>query len=216
MPAKRTSGHIVQDEGTSLGQGAFLDFAGGGVSAATAAGVTTVTIPGPVVDKLFDTTLGADASTIDTGAGGIPAGYAVIEIWILIRGTQAADFATMGLTFNADTGNNYEQQILRGSNVTASASITTAQANIAVGIPGANAEAGAAAAIDIFIPAYDQTTFHKAGVLIAAIPDDTAANWRVDNRGFRWKSTAAITRITLTASVNNFLAGSRMIIFGRV
>lgn len=46
MPAKRTSGHIIQDEGTSLGQAAFLDFAGAGVSAATAAGKTVVTIPG--------------------------------------------------------------------------------------------------------------------------------------------------------------------------
>lgn len=168
------------------------------------------------VEKIFDTTLGADAATIDTGAAGVPSGFAVIEIWILIRGTQVADFATCGITFNADTGNNYEQQILRGSNVTASASISQGQPSIAVGIPGASAEAGAAAAIDLFIPAYDQTTFHKAGVLIAAIPDDTAANWRVDNRGFRWKSTAAVTRITATASTGNFLAGSRMVIYGRV
>ena len=46
MPAKRTSGHIVQDEGTSLGQAAFLDFVGSGVSVATASGKTTVTIAG--------------------------------------------------------------------------------------------------------------------------------------------------------------------------
>ena len=46
MPAKRTSGHIVQDEGTSLGQAAYLDFAGAGVTAATASGKTTVTISG--------------------------------------------------------------------------------------------------------------------------------------------------------------------------
>lgn len=46
MPAKRTSGHIIRDEGTSLGQAAFLDFVGAGVSVATASGVTTATISG--------------------------------------------------------------------------------------------------------------------------------------------------------------------------
>lgn len=46
MPAKRTSGHIVQDEGTSVSQAAFLDFTGAGVSVATASGKTTVTISG--------------------------------------------------------------------------------------------------------------------------------------------------------------------------
>lgn len=46
MPAKRTSGHIVQDEGTTVGQAAFMDFVGAGVSVATASGKTTVTIAG--------------------------------------------------------------------------------------------------------------------------------------------------------------------------
>ena len=44
MPAKRTSGHIVQDEGTSVSQAAFLNFVGAGVSVATASGTTTVTV----------------------------------------------------------------------------------------------------------------------------------------------------------------------------
>lgn len=46
MPAKRTSGHIAQDEGTSVSQAAFMDFVGAGVSVATASGKTTVTISG--------------------------------------------------------------------------------------------------------------------------------------------------------------------------
>lgn len=46
MPAKRTSGHQIQDEATTLAQANFLNFTGAGVSAATAAGTTTVTISG--------------------------------------------------------------------------------------------------------------------------------------------------------------------------
>lgn len=41
---KRTSGHIVQDEGTSVSQAAFLNFVGSAVSVSTASGTTTVTV----------------------------------------------------------------------------------------------------------------------------------------------------------------------------
>jgi hypothetical protein len=164
---------------------------------------------------IFDTTLGANAASIDTGAAGVTAGYSILEVLILVRSTTVGDFGTVNITFNADAGNNYEQQLLRGSNATASASLSAAQASISVGIPGASAEANAAASLQFTIPAYTQTTFHKVGTVTCAIPDDTAANWRSDIRGFRWKSTAAITRITATAAADNLLAGSRMVIFGR-
>src|SRR4029077_13596217 len=35
--------------------------------------------------KLFDSTLGADAATIDSGAGGVAAGYAALDIHIYLR-----------------------------------------------------------------------------------------------------------------------------------
>ncbi len=46
MPAKRTSGHQVQDEATTVAQANFLNFTGAGVSVATSAGTTAVTISG--------------------------------------------------------------------------------------------------------------------------------------------------------------------------
>lgn len=53
MPAKRTSGHIVQDEGTSVAQAAFLNFVGSSVSVATASGTTTVTVTAGTAEADF-------------------------------------------------------------------------------------------------------------------------------------------------------------------
>lgn len=105
MPAKRTSGHIVQDEGTSLAQAAFLDFAGAGVSAATASGKTTVTIPAGTSSINYEsrstnTILGVSdtAKAIDITAS-ITQTFEADETlgdgwWVILRNATTAGFAS--------------------------------------------------------------------------------------------------------------------------
>lgn len=165
--------------------------------------------------KVFDSTLGADAASIDTGAAAVPAGYDVMEVFFLGRTTEAVDISGVQITLNADTGANYDRQTLRGTNVTASATNAVAQANWGLGVPGANQHAGAAAVIRFSIPSYAQTTFHKTAECSLAIPDDTAGNNRVEIESLRWRSTAAITRMAVAASSGSLLAGSRLLIYVR-
>ena len=61
-----------------------------------------------------------------------------------------------------------------------------------------------------------QTTFDKMMETTNGNADTTQANRRGRLEIWRWRSTAAITRLTLTApATKNFIAGSRLLIYGR-
>lgn len=164
---------------------------------------------------LFDSTLGADAASIDTGAAGIAGGYDLLEIYILARTTEAVELSTALITFNNDTGSNYDRQEVSGANITASAGVALAAANILINVPGGSALAGSAGLCVMWFPGYTQTTFHKVGNYILGSPEDTAANNRVRAVNCRWRNTAAITRMAVAAGSGNLLAGSRLLIYGR-
>jgi len=167
-----------------------------------------------VLDELFDSTLGADAASIDTGAGGIAQTNDHLLILVLARTTQVAVQSSFTALVNADGGANYDRQELQGANVTASAAVALGEASVFMSCPGASAEAGAVGVCRIEIPGYRQTTFHKVGVVLNAYNEDTAAENRVQSKSVRWKSTAAITRFSITAGSGNLLAGSRLAIYG--
>lgn len=164
---------------------------------------------------IFESTLGGAASAIDSGAGSIPGTYNVLEVWIIARTTEAVDISSVNVIFNNDSGSNYDRQTVRGSNTTASATQTLAAAAINLGCAGANQHANAPGVIRLTIPGYADTTFHKVGEASVSIPDDTAANNRSEMNSCRWRSTAAITRIAVTANSGNLIAGSQLLVFGR-
>lgn len=164
---------------------------------------------------LFDSTLGADTTTIDTGAGGIAAGYNVIEVFILSRTSEVIDVALINVTVNNDGSAIYDRQILQGANVTAAAGITVAGTSWQISTAGDSQQAGACGVARLTIPGYTQTTFHKAAEFNSGTNDDTAANNRAVFGALRWRSTAAITRMAVAAASGNLRAGSRLLIYGR-
>jgi hypothetical protein len=164
---------------------------------------------------LFDSTLGADAASIDTGAAGIAGGYNVLEVYIIARSSTAAVFASANITFNADSGANYDHQLVSGADVTASAAASLAQTSLSETIPADSAQAGSAGVITMAIPGYAQTTFHKTVAMTVNMSEDTAGDNRTRQVAARWRSTSAITRMTVTASAGNLRAGSRLLIYGR-
>jgi hypothetical protein len=164
---------------------------------------------------LFDSTLGANAAAIDTGAGGIAQTQNVLEAWLIVRTADAGVSAGVNLTFNNDAGANYDVQFLTGANATASAAAAVAQANVALTVHGSGGGASYASVAHITIPGYTQTTFFKTGEITFGRPDSTAANERADLVGFTYRSAAAITRMAATGGTANLLAGSRLLILGR-
>jgi len=164
--------------------------------------------------QLFDSTLSADAATIDTGASGIAAGYRAIQVAIIARTSEAVALSSILVTFNGDTGANYDRQIVAGANAIASASVAIASSNYATNVPGDSGDAGSAGSLFMTIPDYAATTFQKVANAHLALLQNTANNNRVRADAVRWRSTSAINQITVTAGSGNLRAGSSLTVWG--
>lgn len=165
--------------------------------------------------SLFSSTLGADTASIDTGAGGIAAGHGSLILELVLRTSEAAAFSNTKLTFNADSGANYDTEGIQALDTTLSAQRITGDSGINVTAHGAGGAANYAGAAMILIPAYDATTFYKTGNFNAGQNDTATGNMYTLLRTFTYRSTSAITRATITApGGSNLKAGSMLTVYG--
>ena len=177
--------------------------------------VPASSVAGGALAQLFDSTLGAPATTIDTGASGVPQTANALQLVIFARTSAAAVQSNLQLTLNGDTGANYDFQETRATNATLTTTSDLATANFNIWIPGASVGANCFATAIITFSAYLQTAAHKACVSESGWGDGVAANSFSQWITGRWRNTAAITQITLTAGGgSNFATGSRMTIYG--
>lgn len=166
---------------------------------------------------LFDSTLGADAASIDTGAGGIAQTQSILEIFIIARTDDVSPQGAIFLTLNNDTGANYDRERVLGLNVTASAANALAQTAWTIETHGGGGSATTPGTVWITIPGYTQTTFNKVGMQVAASPDATAANDTVETCALGYRSALAISRAKVAVAGGGAVlrAGSRLLIYGR-
>lgn len=176
--------------------------------------INIATSGGSGLVKIFDSTLGVAGTTIDTGAGGIPGGHADLIVLLVGRTTQAVVNSAADFTINNDTAAHYDYGRIDQTGATITGSDTVAQTSFFGWIDGASADANYPGVLILFIPSYDQTTFFKVGTVFGG-STDFSTNGRQAPMHFGWRSTAAITRFTATAdAASNFVAGSRMVIYG--
>src|SRR5690348_3688092 len=121
---------------------------------------------GGVGALLFDSTLSGSAASIDTGANGIGQAYNVLDIYMYLRGDTAAVATNVNITFNNDTGSNYDYQVVSGNNVTAGASNNHGVAQISWTTLAASATSSDFGVGYMTIPAYTQTTGFKNGLIV--------------------------------------------------
>lgn len=168
---------------------------------------------GPV--KIFDSILGADAASIDTGAGAIPAGFSELEIVFIGRttsaGTSGGDIA---VRVNGDSGANYDFEDLFANAGAVTAAAVSAQTRWQLVNAMASATANVASTIRLTIPGYDGTTWEKDGFADYTVVDRAGtANFWSGRYAVHWRSTAAITRVAVSAiNGGNIKAGSRLIV----
>lgn len=138
----------------------------------------------------------------------------LLLIW-QARGDNAA-LQNLFAQFNADTGNNYYQNIAGLTNVTFTGYPSVAQSSIGLGTAtGTGAPAGSAAAGQAFFPKYSKTVFHKQIVGQDYRSDSALVGGQtLYSRGGRWANTSAITAIKLFLSAGNFVAGSTFALYG--
>lgn len=160
--------------------------------------------------SLFDSTLSGAASSIDSGAGSIPAGHGVIRVLFYLRTTEAVVTSNPQITFNSDSGANYDRVYVTTTNASVTGNNSLAQTSFLIDAAGASRATSFFAETELVIPNYDGTVGFKAFHTVNGATDSTAANNIIIAQGGTWRSTTAITRITLTAASGNFVAGSRM------
>lgn len=160
---------------------------------------------------IFDTTLGASAGSIDTGAV-LPTTYSALWVVVYLRGDAVADQVNAVVRFNGDTGANYlyENQIALGAAVSTSASSGQTSGMFGA-VPGGSAAGLTFGAGDMLIPQYGQGTNQKTyRALLGSI---TGTNSSANTVTGRWATGAAINRVTVLPTTGNFVAGSRVTIY---
>lgn len=193
----------------------FLDSGDHKLKRVNSSGTVTVIEGGSNI--LFDSTLGVDTASIDTGVSGIASGFAVLEMWILARTDDAVVIGSVSLTLNNDTGANYDRHRFQAANTTVTGATGLAQTAWAIETHGASASASFPSVTRITIPGYTQTTFFKTGEMTNASPDSTAANNNTTIDSLAWRSTSAISRAKIAVAGGGTVlkAGTRFLIMGR-
>jgi hypothetical protein len=193
----------------SAGAGITLTPSGNDIAIAASGGAGGLSL-------LYDSgVLAGNAATIDTGAGGIAGSAKVMRIVAYLRTDQAVQTVAALLTFNADTGNNYDRVAVQGVNVTASANNSVGRANFdGLLATGTSADADSFCGSELTIPQYAGAHHKTLTGTSSAVGTSAAANTLARMTGGRWKSTAAISRAAFALAAGNFVAGSRVTIWG--
>lgn len=155
------------------------------------------------------TVLAAPAATIDFTS--IPATYESLLVQLTGESSQATTSTGIDVRFNNDSGANYD-----GGRVTqVTAATATAQTSVRIGaLTGTTGTANSGGAVELLIPNYARTVFHKTGIARNTFKDAANAPF-VEHDGIHWRSTAAIDRVTLILpGGGNFVIGSVATLYG--
>jgi hypothetical protein len=166
------------------------------------------------IGAISDTTLVGSAANVDITS--ISATYAHLLVVVYARGDTAALLANLNLRFNGDATANYDFQYLQGSAAAVAAVEQFAPTSMATGlIPAASAGANLFSSHIVFIPNYAGSTNNKLALSIASNKTGTTTGSMANylTGGF-WRSAAAINRITLLPAAGNFVAGTRVTLYG--
>jgi hypothetical protein len=157
--------------------------------------------------RLESQVLGAPAASVSFTS--IPGAYETLVL-ILSGRTNHTDLVNLLLRCNSDTGANYDQQIHLAAGDVHTVANAQAQTSAQCGyLPGAAQPAGAAGAVRVEIPGYARTIFNKVfyAHCSAQMHTGATASWDSTHTG-TWRSTSAITALTLSPSAGNLIAGT--------
>jgi len=171
------------------------------------------------------TVSGSDKTSIDTGVDTPDAGSNdwtngdLLEIWANVRTDDTGATPNLDLTFNNDTGANYDQQYIVGfSNTSTAAGGLTAQNSWRLAAHGSGGAASYASVVRASIPGYAGTTFFKTANAQAVLADTSTANEQSFAYALGWRSTSAITRIAIApeTSGKKLKVGSELLVYKRL
>jgi hypothetical protein len=170
------------------------------------------------VQRIADSTAGGAVANIDFTS--ISANFLSILAVLYLRGDTAASNTPVSLRFNNDSSSAYDVEAMTANSTTVSAAGTASGAATqgqCGRCPANTAPANAFSGGMVMIPNYSSTTGHKPWFTIGQSRE--ASGGTSDNvilyTGGIWAQTpAAISRITFLPGAGNFVAGSRISLYG--
>jgi hypothetical protein len=161
----------------------------------------------------FDSTLGADAAILDTGATLPATGTVLIARW-LVRTDEAVTNSTALVRVNGLATAIYDRQSLAGANVTASASVALAGTSFTATSPGDTATAGVFGGGRLECHGYAGSQNPKMLELVNRDADQVAAQMIVSVQALGVRTAAPINRVSIAPGGGTVLrAGSRLTVY---
>jgi hypothetical protein len=208
-----SSSLTVKDEGTTLSSAVTsIDVVG---AALTATGTTAVTITSTAAEVLIEEKTPSGVSTVTFSS--IPGTYRDLRLKVSGRGSASAATAQVRVQFNADTGSNYDCQatyLNQNNDPDAELRATT---YILVGhVMAATGPSDAAASLEARIFDYRGTTFWKTVISQGYIPAIVSSGGFLYNDlfGGDWRSTSAVTSMTVFLDTGNYNSGCVVSLYG--
>ena len=156
-------------------------------------------------EPIATTTLGAAAATITFSS--IPTTYTDLSIIMTATGSSES----LGqLRFNGDTASNYSSTYLYGNGTSALSSRRTSRAGIDFFEGSVSTTIPSLAIINIF--SYTSTSVNKTCLITGSL--DRNGSGEVENIVGLYRSTAAITSITLRGNGMNWASGTTATLYG--
>jgi hypothetical protein len=170
-------------------------------------------MPTPTYTPLANATVSVTAASITFS--NIPATYRDLVLSLGIRSTYAlGNDDYLKLTFNGDTGNNYNYLFMNGSGTAATSGSNSNVAFISDStFSTSTAASGIFTPVQINIQDYSATDKHKTTVSRSSA---STTGLVVSATAGRWANTAAVNSITLTCfqAAATFAAGSTFSLYG--
>lgn len=189
----------------------------GGATKRTTASAIAALSGSSVWTEISRTVLGSAAANIDITS--IPATYDHLRLVIKIRSTVAATATNLNIRFNNDSGANYDfvrvQAAGDGGAFDGLGGYGGAAGTIGV-IPGASASAGLFGIAIVEIPEYAATDAQKILTTNSAHKESTSGGGSLRSAVYMtaWRSTTAISRVTVYPSSGNADTGSAVSLYG--
>lgn len=167
--------------------------------------------------QLYDSGyISAAQATLDSGASGFSTSFTHLLIKLIGRSDSATNNVLSKVTFNGDSSASYSQADVSASGTTTTVETysgttpsTTPFTSIESTLPAANALANWLGVYEISVPFY-AGTFIKPYTMIRL----GGPNLQAPAGGGYWNNTAAIDRVAASLSLGNFVAGSRLMVYG--
>lgn len=158
-------------------------------------------------------------STVTVGAGGqtavsftsIPSTYKHLQIRAIAKSTGAASQGD--LTLNSDTGNNYAWHQLYGSGAVAGADNSINRANIVGAASLVNSSISSVFSASI-IDILDYADTNKFKTIRHLVGQDENGSGVISLNSGLWRSTSAVTTVTITARSNSIAQYSHFALYG--